>query len=63
MNHYMYEGPIFMFGKMVTDHWKGATTAVSKAKAKSNLIYQAKKAMNLVAGSKVTLPGEIVEIY
>lgn len=56
---YTYDGPIMSFGKMVTDRWKGETMAPSLKKARSNLIYQAKKQLNLLAGTKVTLPGKI----
>lgn len=59
-NHkYRYDGPVFIFNKMVADHWKGETVAPSERKARSNLTYQAKKQLNLIAGSNVTLPGTI----
>lgn len=56
---YTYDGPIIFFGKCVADHWKGETMAPTESKARSNLAYQAKKQMNLIAGVKVTLPGKI----
>lgn len=57
---YIYEGPVMYFDKCVADHWKGETYAPSVAKAKSNLAYQAKKQLNLVAGTNVTLPGRVM---
>lgn len=56
---YSYDGPVMLFDKCVADHWKGETMAPNQNKARSNLAYQAKKQMNLIAGSKVSLPGEI----
>lgn len=56
---YRYDGPICLFDKCVADHWKGETSAPSKKKARSNLTYQAKQQLNLVAGSKIQLPGKI----
>lgn len=56
---YRYDGPVLAFGKYVTDHWRGETMAPTVQKARSNLTYQVKKQMNLVAGTKVILPGEV----
>lgn len=56
---YTYDGPVMAFDKCVADHWKGETMAPSVKKARSNLTYQVKKQMKLVAGTKITLPGEI----
>ena len=59
MNKYSYDGPVRVHDKLVTDHWRGETMAVSENKARSNLCYQYKKTHNLIAKVKVTLPGEI----
>lgn len=56
---YAYDGPVIFFDKCVADHWKGETMAPNEKKARSNLTYQAKKQMNLIAGTNVKLPGEI----
>ena len=56
---YQYDGPVMVFGRCVANHWRGETVAESAAKAKSNLVYQYKTQNNLVAGAKVTLPGEV----
>lgn len=58
-NKYVYNGPVIYFDKCVADSWKGETMAPTKQKARSNLTYQVKKQMNLIAGTKVSLPGEI----
>lgn len=59
MPKYKHEGPVMMFGVCVMNNWKGETIAASEAKAKSNLAYQFKKQNNRIAGSSITLPGEI----
>ena len=56
---YIYDGPVMFFDKLVADHWKGETMAPYEQKARSNLEYQAKMKLNLIAGTKVTLPGKI----
>ena len=60
MKLYSYEGPVMVFDVCVASMWRGSTYAVSEAKARSNLTYQAKKALNKVPGTRVTLPGKIV---
>ena len=62
MNCYVYEGPVLIFGKLVTDRWEGQTYAQSEKKARSNLAYQYKKRTNRVAGAKITLPGKITAV-
>ena len=56
---YSYDGPVFVYDKLVADHWKGETSAPTKTKAKSNLAYQYKMAHNLIPRTKVTLTGEL----
>lgn len=56
---YTYYGPVMFFNKLVADHWKGETMAPNIKKARNNLSYQAKNQLNLIAGSKVELPGKI----
>ena len=56
---YVYDGPVMFFDKLVADHWKGETMAPSEQKARSNLAYQVKTKLKLIAGTKVTLPGRI----
>ena len=56
---YIYDGPVMLFDRCVADHWRGETMAPTETKAKSNLNYQAKKQMNLIAGTRIVLPGKI----
>lgn len=56
---YSYDGPVMLFDTCVSNNWKGETVAPNEKKARSNLVYQAKKSMNLIAGSRVSLPGKI----
>ena len=60
MNKYIYDGPVKEFDKLINDHWYAETTAVSEAKARSNLKYRYKKEHNRVVGSKIDLPGKIM---
>ena len=62
MNQYLYDGPVMMFDRCISDHWQGCTYAVSEKKAKSNLIYQFKKSNNRMPNTKVSLPGKIIRI-
>lgn len=63
MNEYIYDGPIMSFDKCIVSKWSGKTMATSEKKAKSNLSYQAKRALNLIAGAKIVLPGKIICTY
>ena len=56
---YAYDGPVMFFDKLVADHWKGETMAPNEKKARSNLSYQAKRQLNLIAGTNIQLPGKI----
>lgn len=56
---YYYNGPVKLFGQIINPNWSGQTYAVSESKAKSNLAYQYKISHNLIAGSKIELPGKI----
>ena len=57
---YSYDGPVLEFDRIVANHWRAQTHATSEAKARSNLIYQFKKANGKVPRTKITLPGKIV---
>lgn len=59
---YYYNGPVKIFDRCVSNHWESETMAVSETKARSNLSYQYKKSHNLIASTKVILPGEITVI-
>lgn len=59
MDRYIYNGPVLHFNRIVANNWKAETTAVSEAKARSNMIFQYKKIAGLAPYAKVTLPGKI----
>lgn len=59
MTLYTYDGPVLEFDKIVANHWKAQTYAVSEAKARCNLAYQFKRENGRVPRSKITLPGKI----
>lgn len=62
MKLYSYDGPVMEFERIVATRWVGTTYAVSPRKARSNLTFQFKKQNNKLASTKITLPGEIVEV-
>lgn len=59
MNRYVYNGPIMIFDKCVSNNWHAETLAPTEKKAKSNLMSQAKTYCNLVQSAKVSLPGKL----
>ena len=61
-NKYSYDGPVLIFDKIATNHWRGETTAPSENKARSNLAYQFKKQNDLTSNTRVTLPGKVRQI-
>ena len=57
---YSYDGPVLEFDRIIANHWKGQTYAVSEAKARNNLAFQFKRDTGRVPRSKITLPGKII---
>ena len=62
MNKYVYDGPVLEFNKLIAEHWKGETMAVSESKARSNLAYQFKKSHGRVVLTRLSLPGKITMV-
>lgn len=62
MAKYVYDGPVTLFGRLITNKWHGETIAESERKAISNLEYQFKKKNNMLATAKIGLPGYL-EVY
>lgn len=60
MNKYIYDGPVKEFDRIVTEHWKASTYAVSEKKARSNLAFQYKRENGLLPRTMISLPGKIV---
>ena len=61
MYKYVYRGPVYSFGRMITDCWVGETYAVTMKKARSNLFHQCKKALGMSETAAICLPGTIRE--
>jgi hypothetical protein len=57
---YIYEGPVFVFGKMVSSKWTGKTIAASPESALSHLKYQYKRSHNLTVNAKIDMKKEKV---
>lgn len=60
MKVYVYDGPVFEFERIVDNHWKASTRAVSEKKARCNLAYQFKMETGRAARSKITVPGKLI---
>ena len=59
---YQYNGPVMTFGTY-RGTFKGETFAPNEKRAKANIAYQAKIAMNIAPSAKVELPGELKILY
>ena len=62
MPKYTYNGPVYEFDRLVVDRWSGETYAPTKARARTNLAYQFKKQSNRSPRTKISVPGELIEI-
>lgn len=60
--HYIYDGPIIMFGRCIANRWIGETWAETSKKAKNNLAYQYKKSNNLLSTGAIMLSSPVEEI-
>lgn len=61
MRLYLYDGPVLEFDRIVANHWRGQTYAVSESKARSNLVFQFKKENGKVPRTRITLPGKVIK--
>lgn len=59
MNRYVYVGPVYAFGRCLSDRWRAETLAPSNAKALSNFKYRFKQDFGYAVGAKIDLPGDI----
>ena len=62
MNIYYYDGPVLEFERIIAEHWKAKTRAISEKKARCNLAYQFKMEFGKVPRSKITVPGKLTII-
>lgn len=62
MKKFYYDGPVLEFDRIVAEHWKSSTLAVSEKKARSNLAYQFKMEFGKVPRSKISIPGKLTII-
>lgn len=62
LKRYAYKGPVLEFDRCIAHMWTAETSAPSKAKARSNLAYRFKRDHNKIKTTKITLPGDIVEV-
>lgn len=59
---YHYSGPVMRFDNCIERNWSADTWAVSKAKALNNLTFRYKQEHDLTPGTKITLPGRLIEV-
>lgn len=57
---YRYDGPVMCYGTCLSSRWTANTTAIFKAKARSNFMYQYKSLINMSPTAKIYLPGEVI---
>lgn len=62
MKTYFYNGPVLEFDRIIANHWRGSTIAVSEKKARCNLAYQFKMEYGRVPRSKISIPGKLTII-
>jgi hypothetical protein len=62
MKLYSYDGPVLEFDRIVDNHWKASTSAVSEAKARCNLAYQFKIETGREPRTRITVPGKLITI-
>ena len=59
---FRYTGGLFQFGKLVASHFEASTYAVSEKQARNNILFQAKKHLNLVPSARVELEHDWLEL-
>ena len=60
MKLYSYDGPVLAFDRIIANHWKASTYAVSEKKARCNLAHQFKQQYGRVPRSNITVPGKLI---
>jgi len=56
---FIYDGPIFLFNKMVVPKWYVETYALTEARALSNFKFRAKMVFGYSKTAKIDLPAKI----
>lgn len=59
MNHYIYDGIVLEFDRVVAHNWHGETTAITEKKARNNLAFQFKIETGRTKNCKITLPAKL----
>lgn len=57
--HFRYNGQVIQFGRSL-GYFQADTWATSAAKARSNILYQFKKANNMMPSCKLELEAEVI---
>lgn len=56
---FRYNGAVTEFGRVIASKWIAETTAVSEAKARSNLIFRFKQQTGRAPASRIALPDKL----
>ncbi len=56
---YTYEGAVYAFDNLATNHWKASTWAASEARAISNLKYRFRQFAGMVQRTPITFDGRL----
>ena len=59
---YRYEGPVFSFGRVISDKWKYGTRAVSEKEAIAHLTFNYKMKNKLTKEAKIELDKKCLTI-
>jgi len=62
MATYRYEGPIYMFGRMIQSKWIGETSASTEGRARANLGKQWKTQHNRTVNTRISMPGTLTKM-
>lgn len=60
---YSYNGPIYIYDRMIAPSWSLQTYATTEGRAKANFEYQAKMKLGLLPNAKIRLPGKVVLVF
>ena len=59
---FMYDGPVYRFGRMIDKRYLGITTAVSEKAARNNLAFRYKMSKGFERTARIELPGKIISV-
>lgn len=61
MDRYTYKGPVLRYGKIISSYIVMSTSALTEAKALSNISFQVKKLLGFEPTVNISLPGQLTK--